>query len=122
MLRPLRDASWRHADFNAVIGARMSQHLREAGVRDGKIRLIPNWADTAAVRPVAPASNPLRNQCRLNDTFVVGYSGNLGRAHEADILLAAIDLTDEKQRLVVLLDLLSQSVRVRTDFKGVREI
>lgn len=28
----------------------------------------------------------------------------------------------EKQRLVVLLDLLSQSVRVRTDFKGVREI
>lgn len=37
-------------------------------------------------------------------------------------LVATIIAMDEKQRLVVLLDLLNQSVRVRTDFKGVREI
>lgn len=99
LLRPFRDASWRRADFNAVIGTRMSQHLRDAGVRDGKMRLIPNWADTAAVRPVAPASNPLREQWGLRDTFVVGYSGNLGRAHEADTLLAAIALTEQNPAL-----------------------
>jgi len=38
-----------------------------------------------------------------------------------DGLVATIVEMDEKQRLVVLLDLLNQTVRVHTDFKGVRE-
>jgi len=37
-------------------------------------------------------------------------------------LVATIIEMDEKQRLVVLLDLLNQSVRVKTDYKGVREL
>jgi len=38
-----------------------------------------------------------------------------------DGLVATIVEMDEKQRLVVLLDLLNQTVRVHTDFKSVRE-
>jgi glycosyltransferase involved in cell wall biosynthesis len=98
-LRIFRDASWRKAEFNAVIGSRMAERLRAAGVKEDKIRLIPNWADTSAVRPVAPAGNPLRAEWGLRDTFVVGYSGNLGRAHEADTLLAAIALTEQNADL-----------------------
>ena len=98
-LRIFRDASWRKAEFNAVIGSRMAERLRAAGVKEDKIRLIPNWADTSAVRPVAPAENPLRAEWGLRDTFVVGYSGNLGRAHEADTLLAAIALTEQNADL-----------------------
>jgi transcriptional antiterminator RfaH len=37
-------------------------------------------------------------------------------------LVATIIEMNEKQRLVVLLDLLNQSVRVRTDYKSVREL
>jgi transcriptional antiterminator RfaH len=37
-------------------------------------------------------------------------------------LIATIIEMDEKQRLVVLLDLLNQSVRVRTGYAGVREL
>lgn len=39
-----------------------------------------------------------------------------------DGLVASIVAMDEKQRLVVLLDLLNQSVRVHTDIHGVREL
>jgi transcriptional antiterminator RfaH len=53
--------------------------------------------------------------------YSVGQSVRLtGGAFEG--LVATIIDMDEKQRLIVLLDLLNQSVRVRTDFKGVREI
>lgn len=38
-----------------------------------------------------------------------------------DGFVATIIEMDEKQRLVVLLDLLNQTVRVHTDFRGVRE-
>ena len=34
-------------------------------------------------------SNPLRTRWHLQNKFVVGYSGNLGRAHEFDTILAA---------------------------------
>lgn len=98
-LRIFRDVSWRKAEFNIVIGSRMAEHLRGAGVSEAKIRLIPNWTDTVAVRPVAPAENPLRAEWGLQDTFVVGYSGNLGRAHEVDTFLAAIALIEQKAAL-----------------------
>src|SRR5262249_16530540 len=39
--------------------------------------------------PIEPANNPLRAQWHLQDKFVVGYSGNLGRAHEFNTILLA---------------------------------
>jgi glycosyltransferase involved in cell wall biosynthesis len=35
------------------------------------------------------ASNPLRAQWGLEDAFIVGYSGNMGRAHRLDELIDA---------------------------------
>lgn len=61
----------------------------------------------AIIKPVSP--------------YKIGQSVCLtGGAFEG--LVATIIEMDEKQRLTVLLDLLNQSVRVRTDFKGVREV
>src|SRR5262249_41317118 len=45
--------------------------------------------DDETIVPIGPMSNPLRAQWHLQDKFVVGYSGNLGRAHEFDTILAA---------------------------------
>src|SRR5439155_4896450 len=58
-------------------------------VRAERVHVIPNWSDDEEIVPVAHANNPLRSQWSLVDKFVVGYSGNLGRAHEFETILAA---------------------------------
>src|SRR5690606_33607100 len=52
------------------------------------------------IHPVAPETNPLRAAWGLDDAFVVGYSGNLGRAHEAEPLAQAVALLERRAREV----------------------
>src|SRR5690606_36998360 len=40
-------------------------------------------------------ANGLRHAWRLDGTFVVGYSGNLGRAHDTATIIEAMALTEE---------------------------
>ena len=93
-LRWWRDRTLRKAVLNVAIGERMASILRSLGVSSERIRIIPNWADGALVRPVAPGNNRLRQAWGLEDAFVVGYSGNLGRAHDMSTFVQAIALTE----------------------------
>jgi colanic acid biosynthesis glycosyl transferase WcaI len=103
VLRWLRDRALRKASLNVAIGERMAAELRRRGAAPERIRVIPNWADGRMVRPVARDANELRRDWGLAETFVVGYSGNLGRAHDAETILAAIALTG-KSRVVPAAD------------------
>ena len=58
---------------------------------NGRICVIPNWADREAIRPVAAVDNPLRREWGLEGKFVVCYSGNMGRVHEFDTILGAAE-------------------------------
>lgn len=89
-LRTLRNRSLRQARLNVVIGERMGEELARLDVPPKRIRLIQNWADGTLVGPRAGAISGLRREWDLEDKFVVGYSGNLGRAHELDTLIEAI--------------------------------
>ena len=84
-----RDASLRTAYANVVVGNRMAEKVSQLGVASERIEVIPNWCNDETIVPVDAASNPLRAHWQLKDKFVVGYSGNLGRAHEFDTILAA---------------------------------
>lgn len=90
LLRRLRNRSLRRASMNVVIGDRMADLLTAIGVAQSQICVIPNWADGKVLNPVAPENNSLRKSWGLSGNFVVGYSGNLGRAHEYETLLVAI--------------------------------
>ncbi len=85
----LRDKSLRAATANVVVGRRMAERLALRGICPGKVEVIPNWSDDDQISPRPNADNPLRRKWGLDDKFVVGYSGNLGRAHEFDTVLAA---------------------------------
>jgi len=85
----LRDRSLRKARANVVLGHRMRDRVAALRVDSTTIAAIPNWAGGAAVRPVARERNPLRAEWGLADRFVVGYSGNMGRAHEFLTLVEA---------------------------------
>jgi glycosyltransferase involved in cell wall biosynthesis len=89
-LRWLRNNSLRSADVNVAIGELMAERLVHLGVKRVKIRVVANWADCDGVAPVAGEANPLRSAWGLAGTFVVGYSGNLGRAHDIETMLSAI--------------------------------
>jgi colanic acid biosynthesis glycosyl transferase WcaI len=119
-LLQLRDASLRAAAANVVVGERMAEALRNRGISPGIIHVIPNWCDDEEIQPVAPLNNPLRREWGLEGRFVVCYSGNLGRAHEFETVLAAAERLRGDERFCFLFigggkkfDELIRSVRER---------
>lgn len=90
VLKVLRTRSLKSADANVVVGELMAERLIELGVPQSRIIVIPNWADGAGVHPIEHAGNPIREQWGLNGAFTVGYSGNLGRAHDWETILGGI--------------------------------
>lgn len=101
-LARLRDWSLRKAVANIALGERMAEFLAERGVPHAKIRTIPNWVDDEAIRPIAPEASAMRREWGLGDRFVVGYSGNLGRAHEYETLVGAATLLRDRNDIVFL--------------------
>ncbi len=87
----LRNWSLRQAQTNIVIGERMAEYVRGQGIRAASVRVIHNWADGNHIQPVDPQDNELRREWGLEQAFVVGYSGNLGRAHDVDTFLQTME-------------------------------
>lgn len=101
LLRRLRDASLEAAAANVVLGTRMAERLAARCPR-ARFTVIENWADPDAIRPKPAAESRLRAGLGLDQHFVAGYSGNLGRAHEYDTLLGAAQLL-RRERIVFLM-------------------
>jgi colanic acid biosynthesis glycosyl transferase WcaI len=99
----LRDRSLVAASRVVALGDLMSARVAARGVARDRIRIIHNWAAGDAIRPIDPASNTLRRAWGLDGRFVVGYSGNMGRAHDFSSLLSAAERLKEKPRIVFLL-------------------
>lgn len=78
VLRRMRDWSLRRARANVVLGDLMAARVPKAIV-------IHNFADS----DLAPQPRP------AGDAFVVGYSGNLGRAHEFETIMGAMERLPE---------------------------
>ncbi len=101
---PLRNSAWRHADHVVTLGEDMAGVVAGAGVAVERISVIPNWAP-AGLEPYEPDADAVRDQRRtwgVNDRFVVGYSGNLGRVHDLDPVLDAASLLRGMESIVFL--------------------
>lgn len=89
LLKFLRNLSLRQARTNVVLGESMAERLRQAGVASERIRVIPNWSLSESEPLPIGAPNSVRTEWGLDGKFVVGYSGNLGRAHDFETILDA---------------------------------
>jgi glycosyltransferase involved in cell wall biosynthesis len=90
LLRWLRNLSLKQARTNVVLGEGMAARLRAEGIAADKIDVIHNWSPVEMPDPAAqPVPNPLRVEWQLGQKFVVGYSGNFGRAHDFTTVLDA---------------------------------
>jgi glycosyltransferase involved in cell wall biosynthesis len=87
----VRDRSLKAATANVAVGNGMAQRLLTHGVVPDHVHVIHNWCDDEQISPVPHADNALRREWGLDDKFVVGYSGNLGRAHEFKTVLDAAE-------------------------------
>jgi glycosyltransferase involved in cell wall biosynthesis len=125
LLRRLRNAAFTSAAANVVLSERMAavvaqnegvrscidtnngDHEANASIQDLtpriRIRVIPNWADMEAIRPVAAADNPLRREWGLASKFVACYSGNMGRVHEFETILGAADRLANSAKAIAFL-------------------
>ena len=100
----LRNGSLRAAVLNVVLGRLMCERVAAMGVDPRMIAVIPNWADGVAIRPVPRGENSLRAEWGLDGRFVVGYSGNMGRAHEfRTIVDAAAALQGERDTVFLFI-------------------
>jgi glycosyltransferase involved in cell wall biosynthesis len=102
--RILRNWSLRHSAMTVVIGDRMAALVAPLG-RSPPV-VIPNWAleesdeaNNSVVSGDVADSNPLRDAWGLRDAFVVGYSGNMGRAHRLDELIDSASALRSESRL-----------------------
>lgn len=96
----LRSRSIRSSAATVVIGARMKETLVTAGADSARIAEIHNWGDDA-VLDAPDGSAGLREEWGYPaGRMVVGYSGNLGRAHELETMLDAARIMAEQSALV----------------------
>jgi colanic acid biosynthesis glycosyl transferase WcaI len=99
LLAALRDRCWRASAANVAIGSRMAEYIAQRTGGAAPVRIIPNWADEGALAPLAPRDNPLRSEWGYASTdCVIGYSGNLGRAHDSETMLGAIAILAQDLR------------------------
>lgn len=102
ILRRWRNWTLRRASANVVIGHRMAALVAAEGIAPRLIEIIPNWADGELITPLPRDLNPLRLRWELGTKFVVGYSGNLGRAHDFRTILRAARRLQSNTEIVFL--------------------
>jgi glycosyltransferase involved in cell wall biosynthesis len=103
LLRTLRNAALRGGSATVVIGEDMARLvMRECGRVPS---VIPNWAleEDATIDPTLRLEHPLRREWELDDAFIVGYSGNMGRAHNLAVLIEAAALLQDEPAIRFLL-------------------
>lgn len=101
-LRRLRNVTLKSAVANIVLGERMRERVITEGGYPERVQTIANWADGSAIQPIQPAGNPVRKEWGLDGRVVVGYSGNLGRAHEFETILATAEALRDRDDVVFL--------------------
>jgi colanic acid biosynthesis glycosyl transferase WcaI len=88
-LCPARNLAWRRASGCVTLGAQMMGVLASAGVPVSNRTIIPNWAPIGL--EAQPRRDPAAKRWGLAGKFIVAYSGNLGRVHDLEPVLAVAD-------------------------------
>jgi glycosyltransferase involved in cell wall biosynthesis len=98
----VRDMSFERADMNIALTGKMAEYLGARGIPPHKRKIIHHWSDGAAIKPVPPHESKLRQEWGLQGKIVVGYSGNMGRAHEFATVLEAARRLSHRPDIVFL--------------------
>ncbi|MFC7053943.1 glycosyltransferase family 4 protein [Hansschlegelia quercus] len=99
----LRDASVRAAAANVTPMDAMAQALRLRGAPADRIAVVHHWSEGDALTPMPSRESGLRREWGLEGKFVIGYCGNLGRAHDFGALLDAAAMLKSRADIAFLI-------------------
>ncbi|WP_420453098.1 glycosyltransferase family 4 protein [Ilumatobacter sp.] len=101
LARALERATYRASDVVTVLSDDLAENVRAKmpPARLHRVRVIPNFVDTEAIRPL-DRSTAYRRELGLGDGPVVLYAGNVGFSQSLDLVLAAAARLDEVTFLV----------------------
>jgi colanic acid biosynthesis glycosyl transferase WcaI len=101
-LLKLRNISLKEAQINIVLGQKMKDLIISYGVPEAKVKVIHNWADGESIVPIAKEDNILKKEWGLEGNFVFEYSGNMGLAHEFDLIFSAASALKANKNITFL--------------------
>jgi len=61
-------------------------------ISSDKIEIVSIWTDNTFLKPILKSENSFLNEHKLQDKFIIMYSGNLGKTHNIEIL---VDLAEK---------------------------
>ncbi|GAB4303186.1 MAG: glycosyltransferase family 4 protein [Oscillatoriaceae cyanobacterium] len=95
---------WKRARSIIVLSSTMKDRVvaKCPEIKD-KISVIHSWADPTWIKPLNKSHNWFAKQYNLNGKFTVLYSGNMGRCHDMDTIMAAAEeLREEPVQFVFI--------------------
>lgn len=73
-----------------VLGRDMAEVVRaKLGGEGARIAIIPNWGDLDEIVPLPRGANPFVAANAIDAPCVIQFSGNIGRTHDVETILAA---------------------------------
>ena len=103
ILRRQERMMYADASHLLAIGENFRKRLKEKGIPEDKISVLPNWINADDVAPL-DRINLLRREWAIpDDKFVVLYAGTFGRIHGTEILLQAARLLANESGILFLM-------------------
>lgn len=68
-------------------------------VAEDKNKIVYNWAHNEHIRPIDKKENVFLTDLKLQDKFIVLYSGNMGMTHDIDVLVDVADRLKENEKI-----------------------
>lgn len=96
----LNKKAMRNSSVIVCLGESMQERIIKKGIPIGRLRVIPDWADTSIIKPIVLGANPLTASLGIReDKFIVMHSGNLGFSQNFPVILEAASRVKEKDRM-----------------------
>jgi len=102
VMRGMELLQYRIARKIIVLSEGMKANLINKGVSERKIQVIPNWADPEEVKPVKNYDRFIQAH-KLEDRFIVLFSGNHGYIAALDTVLEAANILKGQERILFVL-------------------
>jgi colanic acid biosynthesis glycosyl transferase WcaI len=102
VLKWVEKTVYRNVQLITVHSPGNAAYLLREGVPAGKVAVVPNWVDTARIRP-ASNQTAYRRNAALEGKFVALFAGALGFAQDLDTVLEAATFLRDRPRIVLLI-------------------
>lgn len=85
----------------AVLGRDMAEiTMAKLSKNKDRVTVIPNWGDTDGIYPQDRLANPFGRERGLGERTLIQMSGNLGKTHDVELVLAAARELRERKDIV----------------------